>query len=238
MKMAPAKQERVVLVGKTRMGGGVCVGGMIESTGRSVRILPPGGFCHPPDTAFQVGDVWQMTLRRRDGLEPPHTEDHDESCAMRLGSIEALARFVQRVGAPYTGEPAGLFGGALRFRNAGSAYLPKVTPLPDRSVEFWITPRVMVHSMRYDKSRYQMQGRPSLSLPYVGHDTPLPMIPAGTLVRLSLARWWTNPQAPEEGPGCSLQLSGWLGMPVDAQQIWPKNFPRPTSASSDDEIPF
>ena len=45
-------------------------------------------------------------------------------------------------------------------------------------------------------------------IPYVGVEPPPEIIPVGSLVRLSLARWW-KPEEKEEDKKCYLQLSGW-----------------------------
>ena len=45
-------------------------------------------------------------------------------------------------------------------------------------------------------------------LPYVGCAEPLDRIPQGTLLRVSLARWW-RPDDSDFELRCYLQLSGW-----------------------------
>jgi hypothetical protein len=203
----------VVILGKTRMGCGVCVGGAIEATGLPVRLLPRNGICHKQSTPFRIGEVWEMSLRPRPGLDPPHTEDHDEWGAKRAGEVPDLFGFITRMARPHIGEPPGLFGGLLRFRSTGSAYLPKVGPRPPGSIAFWQTPRALVHAEYEGRHRYRLAGQPPLTVTYVGFEPPLPVIPAGSIVRLSLARWWANPNTPAEGEVCSLQLSGWFTRP-------------------------
>ena len=47
-------------------------------------------------------------------------------------------------------------------------------------------------------------------LKYVGEESPIKVIPAGTLVRVSLARWWRPEDSePNFEKRCYLQLSGW-----------------------------
>jgi hypothetical protein len=49
-----------------------------------------------------------------------------------------------------------------------------------------------------------------LDVPFVGFDEPVDVIPAASLIRLSLARWWKHPEADEDFElRCYLQLSGW-----------------------------
>ena len=45
---------------------------------------------------------------------------------------------------------------------------------------------------------------------FVGFQEPLAEIPAGALVRISLAHWWRPRDHPEEEERCYLQLSGWF----------------------------
>ena len=56
----------------------------------------------------------------------------------------------------------------------------------------------------------EMNGYPLRGLKYVGEESPIKVIPAGTLVRLSLARWWRPEKSePNFEERCYLQLSGW-----------------------------
>ena len=48
------------------------------------------------------------------------------------------------------------------------------------------------------------------TLTFVGFQEPLPEIPAGTLLRVSLAHWWRPKERPEEELRCFVQLSGWF----------------------------
>ncbi len=51
---------------------------------------------------------------------------------------------------------------------------------------------------------------------FVGFQEPLAEIPAGAVVRISLAHWWRPRDHPEEEERCYLQLSGWF-LPSDVQ---------------------
>src|SRR5262249_30308746 len=48
------------------------------------------------------------------------------------------------------------------------------------------------------------------TLTFVGFQEPLEVIPAGTLLRVSLAHWWRPKDKPEEELRCYVQLSGWF----------------------------
>jgi ATP-dependent DNA helicase RecQ len=209
--MHAAFPARVVIVGKTRMGQAACIGGIIDPIGKPVRLLPRGKYCHPPETPFQVGDVWTMQLRPRPDLEPPHTEDHDEWDARRVGPMPKFEEYLARAVRPHAGGIDGLFGGMLVRRTTGSAYLPRNNPLPAWSVEFWTLPHNLRFEIAAGRARYRTADG-LFRVPHVGFQPPVTMLPAGTLVRMSLARWWVNPECPSEGQTCSLQLSGWFGL--------------------------
>jgi len=217
-----------VILGKTWMGVAVCVGGMVEATGKPVRLIPRHKGNHKSNTQFRVGEVWEMSLCPRDALVLPHMEDHDEWGARRVGEVADLVAYIKRVAKPHKGELTGLFGGLLHVRSTGTAYLLRDGILPAFSVGFWICPRDLTYYAADSKHRYRMlqagslpgtKPVTSLSIPYVGHEPPVQTIPAGALIRVSLARWWTNPHAPDEGESCSLQLSGWFGLPADAARV-------------------
>ena len=78
------------------------------------------------------------------------------------------------------------------------------------STGFWIPDRDLM--LRADAKHYDYpDGCVARGLSYVGEPKPLPLLPAGTLIRVSLARWW-KPDDAEPGfeERCYLQLSGWF----------------------------
>ncbi len=210
MSQSNSTRERVVIVGKTHMGGGVCVGGMVEKTGLPVRLLPVGGFCHPPNTPFDVGEVWEMSLRLRTGLTPPHSEDHDEWSANRVATVANLGGWIRSKRKPVIGGPAALFGGRMRFTNAGKGFLRPDPPVPNWSTDFWELPFALVHYKEGQADRYRSEQGTTFDVKHVGHQVPAAKLSPGSLVRVSLTRWSTMPSAPERGEECWLQLSGWF----------------------------
>ncbi|MFH1320564.1 MAG: hypothetical protein ABII90_07920 [Bacteroidota bacterium] len=79
-----------------------------------------------------------------------------------------------------------------------------------------------------DKVRYSYPIR-WRNISYVGFQNPVDKIPAGTLVRISLARWW-SPNEDEER--CYLQLSGWYDLPE------PDNKEQANNNNEPDDLPF
>jgi hypothetical protein len=210
---------RVVIVGKTRMKGGVCVGGLIEETGEAIRLIPKGASCNPTDTHFDVGEVWELDIEPRVQTTPPHAEDHD---ILRPGTlvdeIEDLGRWLRDNAEPWQGDRSAPFDGTLEFRENGKAYVPQQGRLPDCSTGFWILPNKMVYDPFVKGSGeedpyYRLVNTNPVKVKYVGllPAAQLPrVLPAGTLVRLSLAHAWSTAPREEDRDKYFLQLSGWF----------------------------
>jgi len=121
---------------------------------------------------------------------------------------------MQRV-QPWRGDPDQLFDGFLVI-DFTSGYISQAGGIPKRSTGYWLPDKQLILTYRNEKSYYQTDCemvignkhyRGLLSIPYVGFADPIQEIPAGTLVRVSLARWWAPRGINEER--CYLQLSGW-----------------------------
>ena len=120
---------------------------------------------------------------------------------------------------PWQGGPEQLFDGLLCLRGTSSGYISELQGVPKCSTGFWLPDRSLVLNKplvpdkHENKLYYEMLHRangkhPSmLSVKYVGFAEPINMLPAGTLLRVSLARWWKPNETNEER--CYLQLSGW-----------------------------
>ncbi len=110
---------------------------------------------------------------------------------------------------PHEGDVRGLFTGKLRRTENGSLYLGPGEGVPRFSTQFWVPDEPLKLGITEEKGgtrhRYYYG---DLRLAYVGEETPAKVIPAGTIVRVSLARWWAGDTGGEER--CYLQLSGWI----------------------------
>ena len=99
--------------------------------------------------------------------------------------------------------------------------------MPEQSVGFWVADNALTKK-EYNGVRYNYPNTNGWrSLKFVGFDTPVNIIPAGTILRVSLARWWKQDENTEER--CYLQLSGWY---LNGQQ---QNRPTP---QPNDDLPF
>src|SRR5215510_8535711 len=83
--------------------------------------------------------------------------------------------------------------------------------LPKESIGFWIPSNDLCRMDQEGKTRYKCAGRGrDIWITYVGFETPVDVLPHGTLLRVSLARWWQPEDASDWEERCYLQLSGWF----------------------------
>jgi hypothetical protein len=107
-----------------------------------------------------------------------------------------------------------LFGGVLGYTSNSNGYVSKSRGVPDRSTWFWFPDKDL--TLRSDGTHYDYPMKMFLGvtqqrgLAYVGELPPPPTIPAGTLVRVSLARWWSPDADADFELRCYAQLSGWF----------------------------
>jgi hypothetical protein len=197
--------NRVLVVSKTRMRGGhVCVGGHDLDEGmHSLRLLRPDGTNMPADTSFEIGQVWELDYQPAPDAHPPHVEDvHvDPHGARHVDTVEPLVPFLRK---RVTVWRRVLFEGTLLRTDSGTGYVPAGGPFPSCSTGYWLPEQPLEfdgdrrYVFRADGGRRRIR--------YVGVIEPAERIEPGTLVRVSLARPWSPPNAPA---GLYLQISGW-----------------------------
>ena len=201
---------RIVIVAKTCMWGGrACVGGIDEGTGDLVRLLPPGESNWPGNVGFDVGQIWEADAVRGADTDPPHVEDYVVHRQRHVGALQNLRQWILDHCEVWHGGRDALFDGSLSFWDSGKGFVQAGSRLPAHSVGFWIT---AFDLECHDRSYYRV-GAAQLStdehfgVKYVGMAEPAHRIQTGTLVRLSLARWFAFKDDPTRR--CWLQLSGW-----------------------------
>lgn len=208
----------VIIVSKTRMSSAACVGGVLAN-GNFVRLLNSNGYNQNSDTDLKVGDVYTITFSERKEKTPPHNEDilvHSMEHKFTFSSIDKMVEYLtEKLKVKiWKGSTEALFDGKIQWTSAGSGYISKSGEIPDNSVGFWIPERDLNRKYYNEKVRYSYPIR-WRNISYVGFQNPVDKIPAGTLVRVSLARWW-SPNEDEER--CYLQLSGWYGLPKSTSE--------------------
>lgn len=204
---------RVLIVAKTHMSSGVCVGGLTRDTNRNVRLIPPGRFNQPFNTPFEVGQVWELDFHDVEEIIPPHVEGVVVTKQRLIGNVKNMREILMQRVHLWEGGTEQLFDGLLCLTGS-SGYISESQGIPSCSTGYWIPDRPLTLYEREDNKIYYHIDRetnsryPSTnSIKYVGFAEPIEQIPAGTLVRVSLARWWEPDGANEKR--CYLQLSGW-----------------------------
>ncbi len=205
--------SNVLIVSKTKMQHGVCVGGITEE-GRFVRLLDENGHHPVENTAYEIKQIWEMMWLP--GTRPvPHTEDVRVLSKKHNGILPnetSILDFINSKKIPiYRGSIVNLFESKLQFPQSGGIGFITKENVPQNSVCFWIADKYLVRKDCCGKIRYNYNdGRKSwgYNMAYVGLEKPIVCIPAGTLIRMSLANWW-HPKNSNQEDRCYLQLSGW-----------------------------
>jgi hypothetical protein len=199
----------VLIVGRTRMAGSArCIGG-ITGDGASIRLLRADGLQWDASTAFQVGQVWDLTYTPASNRVPPHVEDVVVTNASYLRDLPDLSQRLSNGIHPWRGGIDQIFDGLVRFTGNNNGYICHRVGVPACSTWFWVPDREL--ALRSDNRHYDYQADIGMSrgLAYVGEQPALARLTANTLVRVSLARWWSPHDADVEAR-CYLQLSGWF----------------------------
>lgn len=199
---------RVLIVAKTRMGDYyTCVGGLNLDTNESVRLLKPGNSNQSANTPFNIGQIWDIEYVKRQDLELPHVEDVIIQSFKYKDHITNLKEFLLYRVQPWRGGINRLFGGYLTLQDK-KAYIAINTQYPKESTGYWISDKPLWRKELEDKIYYihNFKNQP-YEIKYVGLADPIRQVPAGALVRVSLARW-LQPRGYVE-KRCYLQISGW-----------------------------
>lgn len=209
---------KVVIVAKTRQGAGACIGA-ISFDGRSLRLIAPDAATNEAvGLEYNVGDVWEIEATPAADMIPPHIENVIVHNKRRLPPLEDVVSFIERHMPPKIGSPELLYAGLTQVTAAGALYISQQHGIPPYSTLFWRPDKPLQRNTEAKRIRYRYPADADgendwdagWSLTYVGFQEPLAEIPAGTLLRVSLAHWWHPPDKPEEELRCFVQLSGWF----------------------------
>ncbi len=221
------------IVAVTRMREGrKCVGALeLEQTStgytpiRNLRLhKADGAFYHAEEFAFKVGQILELEYLPSPNIRPPHTEDCRVQHLRLAGTLappiaDRLMQIITQnsVVPLYRGSIDTVFEGLLQVSSeTGSRFIERRTGVPSFSTCFWIPPHELeVWRTTEGKIRLRSEYR-NIVVPYIA-EAPLEVdvIPAGGLLRLSLARWWSRTQGVE--PVCYLQVSQYYGKPALTQ---------------------
>lgn len=199
----------ILIVSRTRMKNGVCCGGINLATGELIRLHDQYGRNLVLEAPFQVGQVYEMDYRKAlHGRPLPHVEDSEVMPNYSLLREMTTQEFISKID-KLIDVPQGGFESIFEGKLCHSSYATYISPnaIPNHSVCFWRPSEPLIKSVFLGKTRYWYNGKP---ISFVGFQEPLNIIPAGTLLRMSLANWWSPDEITEKR--CYLQLSGWYGI--------------------------
>ena len=200
--------SKVLIVSKTQMQNGVCVGGIDIKTLELIRLHDEKGANLSSNVPYQIGDIWDIEMKTAWNVrQPPHIEDKQTIPNEKLENIEikGVIEFI-------TNHDFGsrLIKGSLNDAFEGCLNLQGTKNFINRnnihafSTQFWISDEPLIHSINFSSHYYYYK---LMRIKYVGFQVPIEVIPKGTIIRLSLANWWNGDGSGEER--CYLQLSGW-----------------------------
>jgi hypothetical protein len=203
---------QVLITSKTKMKNAYCVGG-VTLEGEFIRILDKFGNNQSLDTELNIREVWEMDFKHKLSVRAPHIEDVIVTRQKFVSSLPddiMMINVLNKINVPiWVGSIDNVFDEKLHWTNSGSGYISE-DDTPEHSVGFWISDKDLIeadfHGVRY-KYPHPTEWR---SMKYVGLISEEEIIPAGTLIRVSLARCWQPEDHIEER--CYLQLSGWYDL--------------------------
>jgi len=208
-------KEIVLILSKTQMNNNqVCVGGLTLK-GRYVRLLDENGKNQPENTDLAPKQAWEIEFSERKNNVPPHIEDiliQNRTRKRSLKNTMTIKDFIEKRNIPiWRGNPDQIFDQLIQWTPSGSGYIDRNGGVPSHSVGFWISDKDLKRK-EYKGIRYQYPSTVGLrSIKFKGIEEPVDVIPAGTLMRISLARWW-KPENTDINERCYLQLSGWYDL--------------------------
>lgn len=207
----------VLILSKTKMNNGnCCIGGITIPDGIPVRLLSANGQYFPQTIWLEPRQIISINYVTPSNLVPPHIETihvTKGTYSQTMPDKETMLDRIDALGFPiWRGGPTVLFQGCLEWQTNGRGYISH-SNIPTNSVGFWIPDKDLVLSVdSYGNHLYEYANvGEHFFIKYVGYPNAENTIPAGTLVRVSLAKWWRKDAATEER--CYLQLSGWYDFP-------------------------
>jgi hypothetical protein len=198
----------VLIISKTHMTNAICIGGVVLANNQYVRLLNRGNKNQPIDTEIEIGQIWEINFISRNPITAPHNEDVIVLDKTYLRNEPDTATFIKNRGlVDWVGTIESIFEGLLHWTKAGSAYIdPLASTLPKRSAGFWISDKDLYLYNYMGASRYRYPKSDEYrGLKFVGFQPVINIIPAGTIIGVSLTRPFTMNGV----QGLWLQLSGW-----------------------------
>ena len=205
---------RVLIVAKTRMNKGACIGAITEK-GESVRLIPFNADPHDgANREYEVGEIWEISAEPETSLIPPHNENiivHKKSRLHTAKDPKDLVSAIELLMPPKIGHPRELYDGLLQNTESGRLHIAKQSGIPPYSTTFWRPDQPLTLDIEKQKPRYcYPTENGGCTFTFGGFQEPLKTIPADTLLRVSLAHWWRPKDKPTSEERCYAQISGWF----------------------------
>lgn len=198
----------ILIVSRTKMSNGICIGGINEETCEFIRLHNELGANLSSDAPYNIGERWEMIVKDAWNRRPyPHVEDKQTMPITKINDvgIAGIIGFINNHNFGnrcFRGRLEDAFEGCLNFE--GNKNFINRNSIPHFSTQFWMSDKDLLYVRQWDKDYYIYNGK---RIKYVGFQEPVERIPAGTILRLSLANWWDGDGSGEDR--CYLQLSGW-----------------------------
>ena len=181
--------------------GVVCVGGHdLDDEFRSLRLLTSDGQNLKEEYDIEPPEVWELKYATRADLEPPHVEDvliQGKAKFVEKVSTDIVRELVLEYDPPWNGDPEEIFDRTADATGSGRIYIPGDSRLPSRSTGYWLPDAGLDLHGTTDKPMFRFEGDTALKeFTWAGMHAPPERIEAGTLVRVSLARYWEPSAAP------------------------------------------
>jgi len=199
----------ILIVAKTHMKNAFCVGAYDITNMKNVRLLTSREENQPLNTKFNIGQIWNIEYITRRNIINPHTEDVLVQKVEFVKSINNLVSFLIENVPIWKGSPEIIFEGKINFPIGSSGFLEQKNSNLTSSVGFWVADKDLELTILEDKKHYFYFGEQVYSFPFVGSIDKIETIPKGTLLRVSLTRWW-SPNSTKFQKRCYCQLSGWF----------------------------
>ncbi len=146
---------KVIIVAKTRMGSGACVGGLTFD-GRSVRLIAADADINDHfNLEYNIGDVWDVDFRAQDTLLPPHVENIVVQSKRKMPPVQNVAPLIEQHMPPLSGGLDMLFEGLTAHTKAGALYICERFGVPAASTMFWRPDRPLVRDDDGKRIRYR-----------------------------------------------------------------------------------
>lgn len=210
--------SKVLIVSKTKMAQQrVCVGGIDIEKHSSIRLMNEHGYHETlKECPYNIFDIWDLKYNIISTRTLPHSsEDVNVLQRNKLGVLKKDINVIDilkkcRVNI-YRGQINNVFNGCLKSTDNGSLFISQ-PQVPNHSTCFWVCDQNVTRKDYQGKIKFNYKDdihKWGCNISYVGlEENPINIIPKGSLIRLSLAHWWSPDEDTEKR--CYLQLSGYF----------------------------